>query len=382
MSLKYKNLFGCRIDPHCLVVQQWAGDILANAELYSRPRDLENCRRKILLVQANEIVQNLELYKKVAENNFFIIVHISEITSTINEIHAAIPQAKHFPFLLGGEHDSVESLSMDTFYFRTLTDTNAMVAKYYTINQIFQKKQKPYSFLYLNGANHEHRNSLWKKVQARGLLEGSLCSYLGYGGFPPDYTCDIPFKKLPQEYDSPLIGNVVRPDQTSGTFQRSYNQFKQESWNGQWIDGHIVPQQYIDTYFTVITETTAKKLFITEKTYKSILAGHPFIIFGAPGTYRRLQEMGFRTFAPWIDESFDEVMDLRKRIDLVVEQIARLCRGNLSKFLEEVQPICQHNQRFYIDNKENFFYKKHQELAGLIKSMIPIAEKYFAEETK
>ena len=38
---------------------------------------------------------------------------------------------------------------------------------------------------------------------------------------------------------------------------------------------------------------------------KSNWQNHPFIVYGNVGTLKELKRMGFRTFSPFIDESYD-----------------------------------------------------------------------------
>lgn len=329
------------------------------------------------MVTAKDIRQNIELFAELANHNYFIICHPYEIYAQFKEISEKIPKIKNFSFVLGGENHSVRHINMESFYFMTYSEHNVMRARYQTIDLALRKKNKPYKFLYLNGADRSHRNQLWKKLQSRGALEGSLCSYLGYGGNMGVHNCDIPLTTLDPEYESPYAQKIVRPSERDGVL--NYVNFKSDSWMNQWVDGHIIPQQYIDSYFSIVTETSPDKIFCTEKIYKPILAGHPFIILGAPGTYQHLHKMGFRTFAPWIDESFDEIGNLAQRIEMIAKQIDRLCRKNLDEFLLQVQQICRHNHETYLANRESLFYKKHLELNQFIDDTIPLAEKYFAQ---
>ena len=74
---------------------------------------------------------------------------------------------------------------------------------------------------------------------------------------------------------------------------------------------NIVPH-YLDTYFTICTEShfesreeSGNAIGFTEKTWKPILNFHPFIYVGNTGSLKKLKEYGFKTFEPFIDESYD-----------------------------------------------------------------------------
>ena len=65
----------------------------------------------------------------------------------------------------------------------------------------------------------------------------------------------------------------------------------------------------LDTWLTVISEASFGEdtCFISEKTFKFIAYGHPFIIAGNKYSLKHLKELGYKTFRPFIDESYDEL---------------------------------------------------------------------------
>ena len=118
----------------------------------------------------------------------------------------------------------------------------------------------------------------------------------------------------------------------------------------------------MNTYFNVITETTFfvdvpdDYLFITEKTYKSIIQ-HPSLILGRPHTLRHLKEIGFKTFDNMFDESYDEEMDDLKRYNMVLGEIERLCKfshEDLQIMYNDSIDIFLHNQKVMLNETKNF----------------------------
>jgi len=63
--------------------------------------------------------------------------------------------------------------------------------------------------------------------------------------------------------------------------------------------------------------------FISEKTFKPIVARHPFIIFGNKYTLRNLQDLGYKTFHPFIDETYDR-LDTWDRLEAVITEIKKI----------------------------------------------------------
>jgi hypothetical protein len=67
--------------------------------------------------------------------------------------------------------------------------------------------------------------------------------------------------------------------------------------------------------------------FPTEKIFKCLLAGMPFVLVSTPYFLKYLKELGFYTYGELWDESYDDELDHTKRIDKIVD----LC-NNLDSF--------------------------------------------------
>ena len=131
---------------------------------------------------------------------------------------------------------------------------------------------------------------------------------------------------------------------------------------------------YRDTYFTVITETngfqwpplagpwggvTGAGRLLSEKTFKPIAQRHPFILLGIPHSLELLRFLGYKTFHPWIDESYDTETDDTKRVVMVADEIERLSNltpDQLTDFLNGVREICDYNYNNLM-NKKVWTYK-------------------------
>ena len=154
---------------------------------------------------------------------------------------------------------------------------------------------KSKSFLLQMGDAKQARIQLYDALKQKDLLKNSLHSFLEYG-----IGLEGNFPKA--EYDT---NNPPFP-------QRAYR-----------------PEWYNDTNFTVVVETMNGLIdgpddcFITEKTMKPIMYGHPFIVLGDKGTYSALRSWGFHTFPELFDQSFDFEENLNKKIEIVCEQIAK-----------------------------------------------------------
>jgi hypothetical protein len=83
---------------------------------------------------------------------------------------------------------------------------------------------------------------------------------------------------------------------------------------------------YSQTFLSLIPETgfSSHSVFLSEKIWKSIRVGHPFVVVGNPGTLTELHNLGFKTFGDWWDESYDEEINLEKRIKKISKVLVKL----------------------------------------------------------
>ena len=132
-------------------------------------------------------------------------------------------------------------------------------------------------------------------------------------------------------------------------------------------------QYYEDTYFSLVTETSFPILhfhrywphntdigrIISEKTFKPISMKHPFIIVSNPGILELLRKLGYKTFEPLIDETYDKVKDPAIRLMMISKEVKKLCELEgeaLANFLTKAKEICEYNYEV-LQNKKQFVYK-------------------------
>lgn len=91
----------------------------------------------------------------------------------------------------------------------------------------------------------------------------------------------------------------------------------------------------------LVPETRTDHFFVTEKTVRPIVAGMPFVMISICGFMRRLRQMGFQTFHPYIDESYDDISDDDQRYTRALESFFNFVQN--PKNIEQIQKICDHN---------------------------------------
>ena len=86
--------------------------------------------------------------------------------------------------------------------------------------------------------------------------------------------------------------------------------------------------------------------FPTEKTWKAIFCKKPFIVAAAPYFLKDLKKMGFKSFSPFIDESYDNEEDNNTRIKMIVNESTRICNLPIDEYSEVIKgctEIVEHN---------------------------------------
>jgi hypothetical protein len=100
----------------------------------------------------------------------------------------------------------------------------------------------------------------------------------------------------------------------------------------------------------VVSETLffTQSVFTSEKIWKPMLHGQIFIPMAAPGYLQCLRELGFKTFAPYINEEYDLIADPIERAQslvAVLKSLVALSAGQFDELLLKCKPIVEHNRR-------------------------------------
>jgi hypothetical protein len=148
---------------------------------------------------------------------------------------------------------------------------------------------------------------------------------------------DEPVKLLPAQYE--IARAVPNMDTVPAGF------VKHHLFGNTWGDAIVNYQAYVDTCFSVVTETIFDYpyTFRTEKIWKPMIMCHPFVAAANAGYYRDLHAAGFRTFGHLIDETFDSIDDPTDRANRIVDVVADICYNGAASFLKSAEDICKYN---------------------------------------
>lgn len=108
------------------------------------------------------------------------------------------------------------------------------------------------------------------------------------------------------------------------------------------FDGLDKRSTFKNTLFNICVEGEIAWLgypFVTEKVFMCVMYKCPFILLSHHKALAAFKSLGFKTFEPFIDESYDTVEDPKHRIKLVLRQIDILCSMPFEKLEEQVNEL-------------------------------------------
>lgn len=100
----------------------------------------------------------------------------------------------------------------------------------------------------------------------------------------------------------------------------------------------------------LISETLffTESAFVSEKIWKPMLLGQIFLVMASPNYLHSLRELGFKTFSPYIDETYDTIDDpVDRAFELVrtLKSILALSDVDFAQLLSNCQLAIEHNRR-------------------------------------
>jgi hypothetical protein len=263
------------------------------------------------------------------------------------EAYEKVAQQYGFTFRI-----SVLSAPMFHYYLRKTTYTYSL--DYNT----FEAKVKPKKFLCFNKLEREQRLRLTERMLEQNYVD------LGYYSFESSEKDN--FHIIADRLD-PMQFPYIKANRHKFPLRLNITEDRENPVN-------IIPddlEYFKNSYFSIVNETLFygvkssstriihhqlnaeySSVFISEKTFKCLALKHPFVVFGRPGTIKGLHKLGFKTFSPYFDESYDNIVDDDERFDAIFNEITRLINLSDDEWLEilrNIEPILEHNHMIFIN---------------------------------
>lgn len=163
--------------------------------------------------------------------------------------------------------------------------------------------------------NRPHRIAVCYLALKYNLLEQGYFSFITdlhrdslklLKGFFDDENLEEADKKIKSLVPYEIDTQHLSPEQKKSFYPIDNN--KKELYQNSYV--HITSETQFNEYTSP---------FFSEKTWRPIMNLQPFIFIGNPGSLEKLRELGFKTFHPFINESYDLIKNDRQRF-LALEQ--------------------------------------------------------------
>jgi len=201
------------------------------------------------------------------------------------------------------------------------------------------------SFLLTSRSHKWWRAAVVAVLKRQGLLHNAVWSYnteLNIGDRVADCPIPLDTLNLTQEIQSFLSSGPYSCDDLTAEQHNDHSQH--------------VAEHYESTACSIILETHfdcdgSGGAFLTEKTFKCLKHGHPFVLFAAAGTLAQLRDMGYRTFDSVIDTGYDSITDNTERYLAVMHTIQQLAQVGPNDLYNACLADTRHNQQLFLATK-------------------------------
>ena len=201
------------------------------------------------------------------------------------------------------------------FHLNTMLVWGSKHKEFIARNKFFEKTYASLS----NGRPSVHRYEFTKKLWQQDLINDGLVSmcHMSMGNKEFESHLPIIFDNQDNLWQKNVDENYI--------FQKSF----------LWISNE--------------THMENKLTLFSEKTIRAILYMNPFVVNGDVGTLAYLQDLGFKTFGDFLDESYDLIQNIDERQNKIIYVIKDLKNKNLQKLYNQMKPILDHNRDLLIN---------------------------------
>ena len=251
---------------------------------------------------------------------------------TLNKIPASVVNFEYFLYdtwVQSGVTYAGSKLDKETTY------------KSKTFFDLQRKTEKTKDILLLNRTYKAHRVAVVNDLYKDGYLDNSYFSL-------QEIRDSSEAPELLENYELPILADS-EPDTNIGP-----DGFMQHDSvaNYDWIlksKLYVGTESYMSVDSQILQQGYTKYpiRFVSEKVYKPLAWGMPFIILGNARTLLKIRQLGFKTFDGLIDESYDLEDDPKIRYDMVLnaiksfidsppdsEKLMKICKFNLDLFYD------------------------------------------------
>ena len=194
----------------------------------------------------------------------------------------------------------------------------------------------------LNRTYKYHRPKLINDLYERDLLSKSYFSLAEIREEDQDYT-------VVKDLGVPILANGEPHDNIDPEGRMRHDSVANIEWVKNAKLFVSTESLMYNTQFSIRDHTPYNIKFISEKVHKPLAWGMPFVVFGCKGSLAHMKSIGFKTFEPYINESYDMIDDPEERYQACINSLTDFLNSPYPR--DEVNEIAEHNIRFFYSDE-------------------------------
>jgi hypothetical protein len=211
-------------------------------------------------------------------------------------------------------------------------------------------------FTVLSRTHKWWRATAMTDLKRQGILDRSYWSY----------NSTVGLDETPESNALDLVAKILHANLEDFM---SHAPYSCDSLSADQHNDHTITntEHFVNSYASIVLEThfdadNSDGAFLTEKTFKAIKHGHPFVIVGCVGSLDLLRRLGYRVFDHVIDNSYDLERDNVQRWIKIVRAIQQIQQHNMHDwFLQCIEDV-RHNQQIFLRSKQNRLQQLYRKL--------------------
>lgn len=230
--------------------------------------------------------------------------------------------------------------------------------------------QRKTKYINFNRVPRTHRSIMFAECSRRNILENSYTSFDVFENVKATTVEEFINTSYDVEIDTEENKNMMTEE-----FSKHWNSFPMVINRSKERDNPVDIctddiRFFRNSYFSLVSETCFytvpdvddlsnytnywNGVFFSEKLFKPLVYKHPFILLGAYKSLDKLRQMGYETFHPYLDETYDSVEDDNTRLKMVADTVEKLYNTSDDDWLyimKKIKPIIEHNFNHFLSDK-------------------------------
>ena len=194
----------------------------------------------------------------------------------------------------------------------------------------------------LNRSYKYHRPKVINDLYERDLLSKSYFSLAEISVDEEEYT-------IVKDLGVPILANGEPEDNIDPHGRMLHDSVANIDWVKNSKLFVSTESLMFDTVSSIPNYTDYNIKFISEKVHKPLAWGMPFVVLGCHGSLAHMKNIGFKSYEPYIDESYDTLTNAEDRYNACLNSISDFLSKSYPR--EELNKISEHNLRLFYSNE-------------------------------